>query len=246
LSNGPILTPANRAATIDQWSTAGHLGLKPQWAKRVIRMAALASAILLRIGTAAAAAQERPETRLPPIVPTTCRLADSILGRPAHEDLGTLQGEYDPRRDSTFLYARRKPIIERSFVPYTNRALSGPGPFEVSSLVLGLSLSTHALELKRAPDSLPVTLVLDDFTTIHPGNLRIGQMTEVLDGIWVVQVSVPLTRAALLALLRSKSALLKWGHWHVDLEQSDIGMFRAFQRTLLCAPASLTPRNTGS
>jgi hypothetical protein len=219
------------------------LPLNLSLAIRLNRIAAIANAIVLCVGTGVAAAQE---SGLPPIVPTTCRLADSILGRPSHEDLGSLQGRYDARRDSTFLYARRKPIIERSFVPYTNRGLSGPGPFQVSGLALGLSLSNHAREIKRAQDSLPVTLVLDDFTAIHPGNLRVGNLTEVLDGIWAVQVSVPLTRAALLALLRSKSALLKWGHWHVDLEQSDIGMIRAFQRALLCAPGSLAPRNTGS
>ncbi|HTO72661.1 MAG TPA: hypothetical protein VMJ30_02530, partial [Gemmatimonadales bacterium] len=206
----------------------------------MIRSFALACGVALVAGTSSA-----QQTELPPVARSTCSRADSILGRPKHEDMATLLGEYDSQRDSTYLYAVRQPRIERSFVPSTSRILAGSGPFEVSGLLLVLSVNSDARGIKNFPDTLPVTLELDDLTRIHPGNLRIGKLSEMGYGPPVVQVSIVLTPAALQALLHSKSAVLRWGHWHADLEESDIGVFRAFQRTLMCAPASLPYAEAG-
>lgn len=204
--------------------------------RSVARIALLLLSLSLGLGTAPAAAQL---DQLPAIAPSSCSLADSVLGKPVNEELGALAGLYDSHRDSTYLFVSRKSRSIRSFVPYTGLSFAGSGPFEPIGLPLGLTVIDDASELARTTDSLPVTLVLDDFTIMHPGNLTIGRLSEAPNGAPMVQVGVRLSRAALLVLLHSKSALLKWGHWHVDLERSDIGALRAFQRTLLCAPASI-------
>ena len=171
----------------------------------------------------------------------SCAAADSVLGPqvPGVEDLGSLSGYYDPKRDSSHVHLDMR--VNNDATIFTTLQLPGPGPFELRGIPLGLTISSNARKLKMTRDSLPVTLTVDDSLRMRPGFLRIGQLD--MGGPYAtVQVTALLTRATFRALLNADHAELSWPTMTVPLNNNDIGALRAMARVLLCAPASLGPQ----
>lgn len=200
-------------------------------------------AIALSLASLAAPALAAQVVDYPTVPRSTCAAADALLGPPAHEKDGELQGYYSSLGDSTYLIVHRKAGTQRSFVPYSSFVHSGAGPFDLVGMVLGFTVILDHKAFDQERDSLPVRITLDDFTTLSPGPLRVGKQFGGTNG--VQQLSVLLSRAAVLALLHSRSALVEWGRGHADLEGSDIGALRAFVRAEVCAPAGISRPPTG-
>ncbi len=174
----------------------------------------------------------------------SCPAADSLLGTRLNEDAGLIAGRYDEARDSTLM------VLElnqkgSSFDFYFNTAmkLPGPGPFRPIGLGLRFVVLNNISTDRPWSDTMQVTLVLDDSMTLRLGHLRLNQPNGECCRA-PLQVTALLTPAAQLAFLQADKARLSWGGVALDMGIDEIGMYRAFQRALLCAPASLDPHLT--
>lgn len=186
-----------------------------------------------------AAALRAQMNGVPEVRHLTCPAANALLGKPQHEEEAVLSGGYLTTGDSTYLIAYRSTKTVRRFVPFMTAEYAGPGPFDPEEFTLGLGITNDASQMVAANGPIAATLILDDFTTFELGNVTLSPLIESEGTLARIQVMVQLPKPALLKLVHAKSALLKWGQWHADLEPRDIGMFRAYDRALTCASASM-------
>jgi hypothetical protein len=182
------------------------------------------------------AAQGRMAQR---VMPATCASADSLLGPPANEQAIGISGSYNPVSDSTRISAflgRRAPVEAL----YTHLRFHGRGPYAPVGLPLGMTFTGgKATRIARDTSTYPVTLLLEP----SQDSLQLGApVITPLDKTGsspATTVNAVVTRAALLGLVHSSRATIRWASYTVRLSGAEIGVLRALYRAALCAPAGI-------
>jgi hypothetical protein len=188
----------------------------------------LALLLLVLFPPSTASAQWRGERR---IAPHSCATADSLLG-PSRGG-GTVQGNYDPSADRTYL--RSGTLGASGLRLSAGLFFEGRGPVAYPAPTLNFLVGRRPLASSLVARPLPpdIALLLEDTVRVHIGPVPVRGYTGPLQAA-VAPISFPILPAWALALARAKSAALVIDSVTLPIPLPDLRDFEAFYRVAVC------------
>lgn len=170
---------------------------------------------------------------------STCAAADSLLGAPHEEDGRGLNAGYTSRTDTTVVSVFMASSGTAEAV-YTAIRFAGRGPYTPPGLPLGFTFTGSSARQIAADTTRHHFLLSTD-----RGDAAMDLGEPVITGLNksgsspAITVNAILTRAVLLTLVQSSSALGTWNNREFQLSSRQLGVLRAWYRTVVCAPAGI-------